>query len=175
MYLFFIGFIQISTQVVTKILQLESNIFISHYYFIGQIILLSFFYFEILQKKIIWFILAAFIIGLILQYLFSEDIYNKYNQSGILFSNLIIIMYSIFFLYKALSEKLEFTMINLFMLIYMLPTTLIFSSGNLVFNINIPTETIQLLLNINTLLYLVFQIVIFVEWWKNYSVAKAKS
>ena len=174
-YLFFIGVIQISSQIVTKVLELESNLFISHYYFIGQLILLSFFYFEILKKKIIWIILGLFLSALIIQYSYTRDIYNRYNQTGILFSNLIIIFYAILYLYKALSDNQEFTIINLGILIYVLPTTLIFSSGNLVFNINIPTETIQLLLNVNTLLYLAFQILIFAVWWKNYSVAKPKS
>jgi hypothetical protein len=34
---------------------------------------------------------------------------------------------------------------------------------------------VKILTDLNVYLYLAFQILIFVIWWKNYSVAKAKS
>ncbi len=174
-YLFFIGIIQISSQIATKVLELESNIFISHYYFIGQFIFLSIFYYKILKHKFIWFVLILSLLCLTIQYIFTPNLYNVYNQVGMLFSHLIIIIYALLYLYKALSEKIEFTLLNIGVLIYFLSSSLIFSSGNLVFNVEIPLETTQLLINLNVVLYFVFQILIFVEWWKNYSVAKSNS
>lgn len=172
-YLFFIGIIQLATQI-AKAFALESNIFISHYYFIGQIIFLSFFYFEFLKKRIIWVVLIVFLLLLSIQYLNTQELYFKYNEPGLLFSHLIVIFYALIFLYRALSERLEFTNINIAILVYFLSSSISFASGNLIFDINISVEISQLLININVLLYLIFQIVIFVEWWKNYSIAKAR-
>lgn len=166
-YLFLISVIQILSLVIIKTTDL-SNLFLSHYYFIGQFILLSLFFYEFIKHKIIYWILGFVLIFSAYQYISNPPLYSKYNQMGMFITHAIIIVYSIMFLYKALTRKLEFTIVNVGILIYFLSSSLIFASGNLVFDLQLSSKTTTLLTDANVLLYLTFQIMILVEWLRNY-------
>ena len=102
------------------------------------------------------------------QFVTDPELYDKYNQLGMFITHAIIIGYSIVFLYKALSERLEFTVINVGILVYFLSSALIFASGNLVFDLQLSQEVMKIITGANVILYLAFQILILIEWIRNY-------
>jgi hypothetical protein len=174
-YLVFIGFITFSQIYCTRILKLESNIFLSHYYFIGQFIILSRFFKELIHKKWIDIVMGLVLVVLAAQYILQPEIYPRYNKFGIFFTHLILVFFALQYLYKSLGEKSNYLWINTGIILYFTTTSLIFYSGNLVFNPSISMSSIQLISDLNSILYLVFQILIFVEWWKNHSHLQMKS
>ncbi len=175
LYLVLLGVIQLTMRMSTKVWELDSNLFLSHYYFIGQFILLSLFYVQLLKFRWIYGILAIVLLFLGYQYISNPELYHMYNPLGFFITHTIIVIYALLYMYRSLSGKKEFTLANIGIFMYLLSTALIFGSGNLIFNLEVPESFSQLLVDINKVLFLAFQILIFVEWWKNYSIPKTKS
>lgn len=173
-YIVVVGVIQLLMRLVIKLFEYETNLFLSHWYFILQFILLSLFYRELLKFKWIYYILGILLLFLGYQYSSDPGLYNRYNALGMFISQIVLVIYALLYMYKSLSEKKDFTIVNIGIFVYLMASSLIFASGNLVFNIEVPVEFSDMLANINKVLYLAFQILIFVEWWKNYSVPKTK-
>ena len=168
-YLFVICVIQITNNILGPILHLE-NLFLSNIYLAGQFLLLSVFYAILLNSyKIILSILTTIFIGLIFQYIINTDLFFRYNPIGITITQFTLIIYSVTYLYRSLNlVNSEFLIVNIGLFLYLVSSTLIFASGNLVFNIDIPTTTYDLLFRLNAIFYFIFQILIFIEWRKNY-------
>lgn len=174
LHLILIGILQIAQVYVIKVLKMESNLFLSHYYFILQFILLSLFYYQLLRFKWIYVLLAITMVFLAYQYIDNPALYYRYNTFGMIVTFLVIILYALLYLYKSLQGKMQFTIANIALFIYLSSTVLIFASGNLAFDLEISPEMYRLLFDLNQYLFLAFQILIFVEWWKNYSIPKAR-
>ena len=173
-YLIVISIIQLSSFLIIKSGG-ESNLFLSHYYFISQFILLSLFFKELLKFKWISWVLY---IGLLLigyQYIIEPNLYFQYNTIGMAITQTFIVIYSLLYFYKSLSGKNEFILVNIGLFFYLLSSTLIFASGNLVFDLSIREQVSRLLNIINAVLYLVFQLLIFVECWRNHRTILLKS
>ncbi|MDC7995442.1 hypothetical protein [Altibacter sp. HG106] len=168
-YLFSVGIIQLLSKYGISELEWESNLFLSHYYFISQFILLSWFYKVLLHHQWIWIVLLATLGFLIYQYVEDPAMYYRYNPMGMVITQVILVFYSLLYLYRCLAGNQIFMITNIGLFFYLLSSTLIFASGNLVLNLDVPPDFIRLLININLFLYLAFQILILVEWWKNYS------
>lgn len=168
-YLFVICVIQITNNILGPILHLE-NLFLSNIYLVGQFLFLSVFYAILLNSyKIILSILTVIFIGLIFQYIINTDLFFRYNPIGITITQFSLIIYSVTYLYRSLNlVNSEFLIVNIGLFLYLVSSTLIFASGNLVFNIDIPTKTYDLLFILNAIFYFIFQILIFIEWRKNY-------
>ncbi len=169
-----ISFIQCASMYIVKT-EAGSNLFLSHYYFISQFILLSLFYKELLNFKWISWVLYLALIILGYQYINDSDIYFRYNPLGMAITQTIIVVYTILYFYKSLSGKNEFLLINIGLFFYLLSSALIFASGNLILEISIPEKISNLLVDINAVLYLIFQLLIFVEWWRNHRTIFIKS
>ncbi len=166
-YLVSVAVIQISAYIVGSIFHTH-NIFLSHFYFIFQFIFLSLFYFELLKFKWIKWLLII-VLGLTgFQYVVNPEIFFRYNPIGMSITHSVLVLYALLYFYKILSASEEFLIINIGVFFYLLSSALIFASSNLVFNLNISQENISLLSDINVILYLVFQILIFIEWYRNY-------
>lgn len=167
-YLVCIGIIQISSQIAISIFK-GSNLYLSHFYFISQFILLSFFYFQLLKYRWI-FMITGLILGIVIfQFINDPGIFYRYNPLGMTITQGILVVYSLLYFYKSLSGKSEFLIVNVGVFFYMLSSALIFASGNLVFDANISESFTEVLIRSNLILFLVFQILIITEWWKNYS------
>ena len=167
-YLILICIVEILTKIVGSLLH-QNNLFLSHFYFIFQFITLSIFFKILLKNDIIYFLLIMISVCLGYQYLSEPSLFGKYNSIGISLTQGILIVYSLIYLYHSLQSKYpDFLIVNIGIFIYLLTSTLIFASGNLVFNLNIPRKTYFLLLKLNAILYILFQILIFIEWRKNY-------
>jgi len=172
-YLVTIAIIQFSLVFIVKT-QLGSNIFLSHFYFMLQFVLLSLFYAELLKFKWIIGVMGFVLIGVTCQFIDDPSLFYRYNPTGFMVTQLLIVIYALLYFYKALSKKSAFLIVNIGILFYLLSSALIFASGNLIFDVKIPEYVSAKLGDINIVLYLAFQCLIFVEWWKNYSVLKIK-
>ena len=172
-YLVVIAIIQATMKYINDVLD-QQNLFLFIYYFILQFVLLSLFYKELLNAKWIYLVTIVALVFFGVQYVMEPDMYYRYNPIGASVAQGIIVIYSIMYFYKCLSEQGEFLIVNVGIFMYLLSSTLIFSSGNLVFDLNFPKTTAKLLTNINLFLYLAFQLLIIVEYWKNYSSSKTE-
>ncbi len=167
-YLILILLIEIFTVVFAQILN-KNNLFLSNVFLIIQFIFLSIFYFELLQNRLIYFVSCLVMFFLVYQYFSDIKLFSIYNALGITITQSILIVYSIIYFYQSLHKRTpEFLIVNIGIFLYLICSTLIFASGNLVFDVKIPTKTYFLLLKVNGILYILYQILIFIEWRKNY-------
>lgn len=153
------------------------NLFLSHFYFILQFVILSAFYVMLLksrfQKNIVKVGLAAGSIALAVQYAMNPGIFFKFNLFEIFITSFPLIVYSTFHFYNLLNEKKEFYYLNTGLLVYLFGSTVLFLAGNLVASLSEDINTITWTLN--AFLYIIYQIFIFIEWWKSFSGKIVKS
>jgi hypothetical protein len=160
-------------QIVSMIMKKNhiNNLFLSHFYFIGQFILLSLFYIKILkekfQKKVVKFGLFLGLITLGIQYAVDVSLFLKFNLFEIFITSFLLILYATFHFYNMLNEKKEFYYINMGVLIYLFGSTILFLVGNL--TIVLSPEMNKITWILNSILYIVYQVFILVEWKKSFS------
>lgn len=147
------------------------NLFLSHYYFIGQFILFSYFYYLLLNKpifKIIIIVVLSIVTTIIgVTYYNNPELYYTFNLWEIVLSFTPIIIYSLFYFYESFGvENKKYLILNSGVFFYLLSSTLIFSAGNL---INSTGRSIGLpIWTLNAFLYVIYQIFIFIEWYRNF-------
>jgi len=146
----------------------KNNLFLSHYYFIGQFLFLSFFYSKLINQITLIKVLTSIVfLCLIVQYSIYPEKYFTFNLFEIILCSITLIIYSFLFFIKNIDgKKTHFLYINSGVFIYILSSTLIFSSGNLMSRFSKSVNTF--IWTINGLLYIFYQILIFVEWYKNF-------
>lgn len=146
------------------------NLFLSHFYFIGQFVLLSLFYLHILkeeiQKKIVKVCLVIGLLALGIQYVNDFSLFLKFNLFEIFITSLLLILYATFHFYNMLNEKKEFYFINIGVLFYLFGSTILFLVGNLTIVLSPKMNKITWILN--SILYVLYQIFILVEWKKSF-------
>ncbi|PKA84437.1 hypothetical protein ATE92_2627 [Ulvibacter sp. MAR_2010_11] len=169
-YLIAIAIVQFSMRYHNLVLESSSNLHLFVYYFVSQFVLLSLFYKELLSYKWIYIVTIIVLVFIVYQYIANPEMYNRYNPIGSSITQIIIVVYAILYFYKSLAEKKQFQFVNIGIFFYLLSSVLIFASGNLVFISNYTESISNQLANINKVLFLFFQILIIIEWWKNYSV-----
>lgn len=169
-YLLIIGLIQISMNSYKLVTMGESNLFFFIYYFVIQFIMLSLFYKELLGYKWIHIITGGVLLLLSYQYFTDPSLYFKYNPIGSSSTQLILVVYSLLYFYKSLTGNKEFLIVNVGLFIYLLSSLLIFASGNLVLHDTFPKHIYKFLLQSNLALYFILQVLIVVEWFRNYRV-----
>lgn len=160
-------------QIVTRILSVNKidNLFLSHYYFVIQFVLLSLFYRKIIEnqayKKAIVIITYVVVTLIILQYFFQPESYHKFNLAEIIACSLPIILHSVVFFFQNIAKvKKEFVYITSGIFLYLLCSTLIFVAGNYIPKIE--TFWYQFIWVMNAFLYIVYQFLISIEWYKNF-------
>lgn len=163
-YLLLSFIIQITSSYLASIKQ--NNLFFLHVFFIGQYILLSLFFSLILNNKILKKILtySSILIPLILVivYIFNQDLLFRFNIAEILICSIPLLVASFtFFIEKIDSKNKMYIFFNSGFFLYLICSTLIFSAGNN------KAQTLSLLWLLNSLIYLCYQILIFIEWYKN--------
>lgn len=171
-YLSFIALIQIV--VFYYSLNKWNNIFLFHFYFIGQFLFLSYFYYLLLKSK--WVLVLIGLCSLILAYTYIEDptIYNQYHSFGAVLTHSLMVIFALVYYYRSLSKKSDFIYVNAAILIYFLSSTLYYASGNLVINLGLPKKTQHYIGLVNDVLYALFLVLIYIEWHKNYRKLVAK-
>jgi hypothetical protein len=147
-----------------------NNLFLSHFYFIGQFVVLSLFYLIILenslQKKIVKTGLIIVFLVLAIQYVVDSSLFFKYNLLEIFSTSFLLIIYAVFHFYNMLNGKKEFYYINMGILLYLFGSTILFLVGNLTTLLSKEMSLITWILN--SLLYIVYQLFILVEWKKSF-------
>lgn len=165
-YLLFISIIQFLTKfffVINK-----NNLFLSHYYFIIQFLFLSFFYFYVIKnkkvKKNIKFTITFVLTTMGVYYSIYPRDYLKFNIFEIIVTSIPLIIYSFLFLLKKIdSIDKKYMYISSGLFLYISCSTLLFTAGN------IKNSSIKMIIwNSNIVLYLIYQILIFIEWYKNF-------
>lgn len=147
-----------------------NNLFLSHFYFIFQFILLSFFYKKTLitknQKKSITIILLGVLSIITLQYSLNPSTFLRFNILEIFLCSFPLVIYSIVHLYNSLTAKGKFMYINAGVLTYLSTSTLIFILGNCI--INITPQLAKNIWLINKVLYAGYLMLIYFEWHFNF-------
>ena len=168
MYLILCLFVQLYSSFLSGLNQ--NNLFLTHYFFIGQFVFLSFFFstlygfkkFKNLNRFLTFTIALAFIIYL---FKFPEN-FKKWNIFEIVITSIPLLMYSFYFFIKNIDDNKtqKYIYFNSGFFVYTICSTLIFTLGSL-------RDLGELKLYVwllNAFLYLIFQILIFVEWYKNF-------
>lgn len=156
----------------TLIQQRMSNLFLSHFYFIGQFVGLSLFYWHILRQKNSQrqFVLGGLVVALIIlgiQYCSDTSLFFRFNLFEIILTSFILIVWASTHFYNLLNEKKEFYYANIGILMYLLGSTILFLVGNLMTSLS-PTLN-QIPWIINSFLYIIYQIFILFDWKDRYS------
>ena len=160
-------------QLVAKILVFYKfqNLIISHLYFILQFLILSFFYKSLIknhiQLNIIKLTLIFFPAILGIQYLNYPSLINSFNLFEIVCSSFLVVTFASFHFYNLLNIKKEFYIFSIGLVIYLFGSTFLFLfmdliAKNKLLNLNI-------VYSLNSIIYIIYQIFIFMEWKTNYS------
>lgn len=146
------------------------NIIFSHVYFTGQFILLSLFYLSILtekyQRKIVKFKLILIPIILLIYFAVEPSYLHEFCLLEIILTSLSLILYSTFHFYNMLSNNREYYFINAGILIYLFGSTITFLPRNL--HVFYGKNFSYILNMLNIILYLLYLILIFLQWRKLY-------
>ena len=130
-YLIFIGAIQLISNIL--FFKKIDNLFLSHFYFIGQYLFLSILYLRILKsnlyKTVIKILIYSITSIILIQYTISDNLFHKFNLFEVILCSLPLILYSVFFFSETLGGKdKRFLYINSGILIYLISSTLLFSA-----------------------------------------------
>lgn len=144
----------------------NSNIFVSHFAFNLQYLILSMFFYKLFKerilKRIVIIILVLFLIANGIYFLNDLDLFWQFNLFEIAFISFMTIAYTLIHLYKNLGDAKNYFYFTIGVSTYMLTSCLIFLSGNieLVF-FKEPYIDIWVF---NSLFFIVYQYLIFKEW-----------
>jgi len=150
-----------------------NNLYLSHFYFISQFIFVSLYYRQLFnnrQKKMVNAMGLLVFIVLGIQYSTNPTLYYKFNLLEIFLTSFPLVVYSIIHLYNSLSEEGKYMYINSGILMYLTTSTLIFILGN--FLSDLDRQTTKNIWFLNKVLYIVYLILILLEWKKSLSQAK---
>ena len=179
LYIFLYLFIGALIMVISSVLGYlsEDNIYLAHFYFISQFICLSLFYrslFNAHQRRVVVVILYLVLIALGVQYFSDPELIFNFNLFEIFITSFPLVVYSIVHLYNSLSKKGQYMYLNSGVLIYITSSTLIFILGNYLHEVLHKDSSIYIWF-INKVLYVVYLLLILVEWKKLTSLQKNKS
>ena len=144
-----------------------NNLHCTHFYFIGQFVLLSFFFILEFKSKLLsniiktYLFIASLSLG-ICYYLYPELI-DKHNMFEVVITSIPLTVYSFIFLVKRIdSNNKKFIYLNSGLFVYITCSTLIFIAGNFKSDLKI------FIWFFNAALYLVYQLLTSLEWYKNF-------
>jgi hypothetical protein len=120
-------------------------------------------------------VLIFVLLVLAYQYFETPSLFFIYNAFGVALTQGILVIYALIYFYNFIKGDAEFLLVNIGLFFYLLSSILIFASGNLIFDLKeVFKFGYKLLMDLNDVLYFGLQILIFVEWLKNYSQVKIK-
>lgn len=148
-----------------------NNILLSHIYYIFQFILLSLFYKELIngngiKKGILWVMFLTLAI-ILTQFTCDPSLINTFNPLEIILTSCVMIVYSVIFFYQSLEKRLGYSFINAGVFIYLVGSTLIFATAN--YTSFIEKSFNRYIWNLNSILFVLYQLLIFIEWKKIFS------
>jgi hypothetical protein len=143
------------------------NLHYTHFYFIGQLVLLSSFYILEFKSKLLSNIIKIYLfiasLSLGLSYYLYPELIDKHNMFEVVITSIPLTLYSFIFLVKRIdSDNKNFIYLNSGLFVYITCSTLIFIAGDL------KSELKIFIWLFNAALYLIYQILVFIEWYKNF-------
>lgn len=157
-------------QIISKIFLIlyENNLFMSHFYFIGQFVLLSLFFKNLYktktQNRIANWILIIGISVLAGQYLIDPNVFFKFNLLEIFVTSFLIIIMAAIHLYNLLCEEKVFYYCTIGIMMYLSGSTILFFVGNLTAILSKEYQFIPWTLN--AVLVVIYHLFILFEWRK---------
>ncbi len=155
------------------------NLYLSHFYFIFQYVLISIFYIILFrnndQRRFIQILFILVILTLGIQYVIYPLNFFKFNLLEIFLTSFPLTIYSIIHLYNSLTKKGVYLYFNAAILIYITATTLIFILGNYITGVEIDKTIARNIWFIHKILYLAFLTLILLEWKNSFSSYKIKT
>ena len=143
-----------------------NNLFLSHYYFNSQFVILSVVFYQLLEEKIFKKIILInlFAISGVVLYSYIEDpsLYFRFNIIEVTLTSAALSLYSILYLVKTLRQSEPFYYFSTGLLLYLTNSLFIFLSGN--------TETVFIedpyidIWIFNSLFYILYQALIYKNW-----------
>ncbi len=159
-----------------------NNLFVGHYHFGSQFLLLGLFYrslFKPKQKKWVSITMVSVFAVFIGYYLVKPDKYADFNIIDVFITTVPLIFFSIAHLYNMLTAPRRFFIINAGILIYLTTSALIFFLGTYFHSdeelLGINDETVSNIWFINSVIYVIYLIFITIEWKSSIYKWKAKS
>lgn len=175
-YLVLLSIIEVCCHVI-GMLKPNSNFFVSHFYFGFQFIVLSVFYFILIENKVFRrlnvFILIVQTTYLTLTYLNNNELFWIFNTYEIVSTSLILVVYALYFIFSNLEFEHRYFNFSVGLILYLSCSIAIFLSGNLELVLwEKPYIDIWVF---NSLFYILFQYFVFREYlfFKNLKSAKA--
>lgn len=162
------GVIMFSMDLYVTITDGKNNLFLFFPYLVFEYVTLILFYSEVLQNKKIRLLLIPGLLFFAVQYILNPGLIYELNELGTFVSHSILISLSLFYMYRCLTNAGPFSLINLGIFLYFVPVTLVFVFGNFLNSDEFYLKLSLLFNNIHELIYLLFQILVFVEWWRNF-------
>lgn len=148
----------------------NNNLFLSHYYFIGQFILLGLFFRSLftnpIQKSVANWILIIGLSLLAVQYSIDPAVFYKFNLFEIFVTSFLIIILAAMHLYNLLAEKKVYYYTTIGILIYLSGSTILFFVGNLTVILSEEYQFLPWILN--AALVVVYQLFILFDWKKTF-------
>lgn len=166
LYLMFSFIIEVSTYII-RIFK-ENNLFLSHLFFVGQFFILSCFFYNLMilemHKKIIRTKGVIVTILILFHFTFNLKTFYSFDLFEIFITSYAIIIFALLYLYTILDKPKQFYYITIAIVFYLISSTVLFLAGNLMNNI----DSNNYIWMINIILVLIFQLIIFAEWYFNY-------
>lgn len=152
------------------------NLHLSHYYFTIQYIVLLLFYRKIFSdkkfNKVSLMLSIAIAVFLTSQYILNPSLYYELNFWEIIITTFPLIVFSVIYFFKTIDNFSPARWINHGIFFYLITSILVFVSGNA--TLNIKKEIALITWTVNSVMYIIFQILIFIEWKVNLSPWKIK-
>ena len=164
LYVLIACIIQITQFVLAKLL--IHNLFLSHFYFILQFILLSLFYKELLNEKqsvIVKRTMFIVLLALSIHFVFNAELLVRFNVFEAFITSLPIIIYAVIHKYNSLSKTYEYKYVNTGILVYLSTSALIFILGDYLSSLQ-KSDLLAKIWFINKVLYVGFLLLILIEW-----------
>lgn len=164
-YLILLSVIEVCCHII-GVLKPNSNFFISHFYFGFQFIVLSILYYNLIENKLFRkmniFILVLQTTYLLVTYLTNNDLFWVFNTYEIVSTSIILIAYSLYFIFLNLELKHKYFNFSIGLILYLSCSIAIFLSGNLELVLwEKPYIDIWIF---NSLFYIIFQCFVFREY-----------
>lgn len=113
-----------------------NNLFLSHFYFIFQFLILSYFYYTLLdipfQKRVVKIVSAITLLVLAVDYTWKPELFYSLNLLEIFVTSLPVVIYAAFHLYNLLNKQHYFYYTTVGLLIYLYGSTFLFLSYELI-------------------------------------------
>lgn len=150
----------------------KPNLFLSHYYFVGQFVLLSLFYKQILKraikKKLIILCLLIVSILVAIIYIVKPEEYFRFNLIEVIITSLPLVFFAFLFFLENLNFSKKFIYLNSGVFVYLIASTFLFSVGNYIVESKIAKSISIYVWILNNIMYSIYLLLIFVEWYKNF-------